>query len=67
MQRLCKTSQSAVVRARIDPGIKHEAEKALAAMGITVSDAIRIFVTRVATEKAMPFRLRAGEARRLTR
>lgn len=46
---------NAVVRARIDEDIKEEASLALAAMGLSVSDAIRIMLTRVAREKALPF------------
>jgi DNA-damage-inducible protein J len=44
-----------VVRARIDEHIKEEASAVLAAMGLTVSDAFRIMLTRVAREKALPF------------
>jgi DNA-damage-inducible protein J len=46
---------NAVVRARIDEHIKEEATVVLAAMGLTVSDAFRILLTRVAREKALPF------------
>ncbi len=46
---------NAVVRARIDQNIKEEATVVLAAMGLTVSDAFRIMLTRVAREKALPF------------
>jgi DNA-damage-inducible protein J len=46
---------NAVVRARIDARIKEEATVVLAAMGLTVSDAFRILLTRVAREKALPF------------
>ncbi|CAA6824114.1 MAG: DNA-damage-inducible protein J [uncultured Thiotrichaceae bacterium] len=46
---------NAVVRARIDEHIKEEAATVLATMGLTVSDAFRIMLTRVATEKALPF------------
>ena len=46
---------NAVVRARIDRQIKEEASVVLAAMGLTVSDAFRIMLTRVAREKALPF------------
>ena len=46
---------NAVVRARIDANIKEEATAVLAAMGLTVSDAFRIMLTRVAREKALPF------------
>lgn len=48
-------SANAVVRARIDEHIKEEATAVLAAMGLTVSDAFRILLTRVAREKALPF------------
>lgn len=44
-----------VVRARIDEHIKEEASAVLAAMGLSVSDAFRIMLTRVAREKALPF------------
>ena len=46
---------NAVVRARINEHIKEEAGVVLAAMGLTVSDAFRILLTRVAQEKALPF------------
>ncbi len=48
-------SENAVVRARIDEHIKEEASAVLAAMGLTVSDAFRILLTRIAREKALPF------------
>lgn len=48
-------STNAVVRARIDEHIKEEATVVLAAMGLTVSDAFRLMLTRVAREKALPF------------
>lgn len=44
-----------VVRARIDEHIKEEASVVLEAMGLTVSDAFRILLTRIAREKALPF------------
>lgn len=44
-----------VVRARIDGHIKEEATNVLAQMGLSVSDAIRMLLTRVATDKALPF------------
>ena len=48
-------SENTVVRARIDEHIKEEASTVLAAMGLTVSDAFRILLTRIAREKALPF------------
>lgn len=46
---------NAVVRARIDENIKEEAASVLQAMGLSTSDAIRLMLTRVAREKALPF------------
>ena len=48
-------AENAVVRARIDGQIKDEATVVLAAMGLTVSDAFRLLLTRVAHDKALPF------------
>jgi DNA-damage-inducible protein J len=48
-------STNAVVRARIDEHIKEEAAIVLASMGLTVSDAFRMLLTRVARDKALPF------------
>ena len=46
---------NAVVRARIDEHTKDEASAVLAAMGLTVSDALRMMLIRIAREKALPF------------
>lgn len=48
-------TENAVVRARIDERIKNEASAVLAAMGLTVSDAFRLMMVRIAKEKALPF------------
>ena len=48
-------AENAVVRARINEKIKEEATVVLASMGLTVSDAFRMMLTRVAREKALPF------------
>ena len=42
-------------QARIDPTVKEEAATVLAAVGLTVSDALRLLLIRVAQEKALPF------------
>ena len=44
-----------LVQARIDGAIKEEAATVLAAMGLTVSDAVRLMLTKVAQDKALPF------------
>ncbi len=46
---------NSVVRARIDEHIKAEAEAVLASIGLTVSDAFRMMIMRIAKEKALPF------------
>ncbi|MFP5212631.1 MAG: type II toxin-antitoxin system RelB/DinJ family antitoxin [Acidobacteriota bacterium] len=48
-------TQNAVVRARIDGRIKAEAEAVLASIGLTVSDAFRMMMVKIAAEKALPF------------
>jgi DNA-damage-inducible protein J len=48
-------SANAVVRARIDESIKEEASIVLESMGLTLSDAFRMLLIRVAKEKALPF------------
>ncbi len=44
-----------VVRARIDSKTKEEAAAVLATIGLTVSDAFRLMMIRIAREKALPF------------
>ncbi|HMN73694.1 MAG TPA: type II toxin-antitoxin system RelB/DinJ family antitoxin [Rhodoblastus sp.] len=48
-----------VVRARIDARTKKRAAAALDAMGLSISDAIRLLLMRVADEKKLPFAVRA--------
>ena len=48
-------AENAVVRARIDERIKNEAAAVLSAMGLTVSDAFRLMMVRIAKDKALPF------------
>ena len=47
-----------VVRARINAQVKESAAKVLADMGLSVSDAIRLLLVRVAAEKALPFEIK---------
>ena len=46
---------NALVQARIDGVVKEEAAAVLATMGLTISDAVRLLLTRVAREHALPF------------
>jgi len=44
-----------IVRARIDQATKERASAALATMGLSISDAIRLLMLRIADEKRLPF------------
>jgi DNA-damage-inducible protein J len=44
-----------IVRARIDEHVKEEAATVLASIGLTVSDAFRLMMVRIAKDKALPF------------
>lgn len=54
-RRILTMPANQLVQARIDGAIKAEAAAVLAAMGLTVSDAVRLMLTRVAREHALPF------------
>jgi DNA-damage-inducible protein J len=47
-----------VVRSRIDPVVKLEADRILREMGITLSDGIRLFLFQVIAENALPFKVK---------
>ena len=55
-------ASDSVVRARIDTVTKERATAALAEMGMSVSDAIRLLLTRVAADRAMPFAIPSPNA-----
>jgi len=48
---------NALIQTRIDEDIKDRASAVLGAMGLTVSDAVRILLTRTANEGALPLEL----------
>ena len=52
----------AIVRARIDAQTKARATAALEAMGLSISDAIRLLMIRVADEKRLPFAVKVPNA-----
>ena len=52
------------VRARIDTETKERAADALDAMGLSISDAIRLLMLRVADERRLPFDIKAPDAAR---
>jgi len=51
-----------MVHVRVDEKIKQKASKTLAAMGISVSDAVRMLLVRVAAERALPFDVKIPNA-----
>jgi DNA-damage-inducible protein J len=55
-------AQTAFVRARIDEDLKDEAAAVLGEMGLTVSDLVRITLTRVAKDRALPFEIKVPNA-----
>ena len=55
-------SAAEIVRARIEPELKEQATAVLTKMGLSMSDAIRLMLVRVATEKALPFEVRVPNA-----
>ena len=57
---------NAVVRSRISVDVKEKATAVLEDMGLTVSDVIRIVLTRVAKESALPFDLKPNKLTRET-
>jgi DNA-damage-inducible protein J len=50
------------VRARIDTDTKERAARALEAMGLTISDAIRLLMLRIADERRLPFDVKVPNA-----
>ena len=53
---------NAFVRARIDGRLKEEAEVVLSYFGLTISDAVRLTLTRIANDKALPLELKIPNA-----
>ncbi|RRJ82764.1 type II toxin-antitoxin system RelB/DinJ family antitoxin [Aestuariirhabdus litorea] len=52
------TMKTEIVRARIEPEIKADAEQVLEQIGMSMADAIRLFVTQVARRQEFPIELR---------
>ena len=52
-----------MVHIRVDETLKTQATETLAAMGLSLSDAVRVFLTRVVAEQGLPFALKAPNAK----
>ena len=57
------TTSDTYVRARIDTTTKERAADALEAMGLSISDAIRLLMLRVADERRLPFEIKVPNSR----
>ena len=51
-----------MIHVRLDDSLKKDASTALEAMGLSLSDAIRVFMTRVAADQKFPFALEVPNA-----
>ena len=51
-------SKTAMIRARMEPGLKDEAEQVLAQVGLTPTEAIRLFYRQVSLHGGLPFEVR---------
>lgn len=56
-------AETTMVHVRVDEKVKVNASATLAAMGMSVSDAVRMMLVRVAAEKALPFGVRVPNAK----
>ncbi len=59
-------ANSTMIHDRIDEEIKKKAAKTLYDMGLSLSDAVRVFLVRVVAEKQMPFSLKVPNAETLS-
>ena len=55
-------AQSSMLHIRVDDKTKTQATEALAAMGLSMSDAVRIFLKRVVNDQAFPLELKVPNA-----
>ena len=55
-------AESSMVHVRVDNDTKAQATEALAAMGLSVSDAVRLFLRRVVADQALPLELKVPNA-----
>ena len=61
--RTTRRTSDTYVRARIDSVTKERAADALEAMGLSISDAIRLLMLRVVAERRLPFEVKAPNAK----
>ncbi len=55
-------TNTSMLHIRVDKDVKEQAAEALATMGLSVSDAVRLFLRRVVVEQAFPLELKVPNA-----
>ena len=58
-------TQTSMLHIRVDDDIKEQATLALTSMGLSVSDAVRMFLRRVVVDQAFPLELKVPNAETL--
>lgn len=61
-QEATMAATTTMIHVRVDENVKAQAAQTLAAMGLTVSDAVRVFLTRVVADNELPFAISAPNA-----
>ena len=59
------TTQTSMLHIRVDDDIKEQATQTLTAMGLSMSDAVRLFLRRVVIDQAFPLELKVPNAQTL--
>jgi len=59
-------SSTTMVHVRVDEQLKEKANETLALMGLSVSDAVRVFLMRVVADRQMPFEIKVPNAETLS-
>lgn len=55
-------AKTEMIRARVEPELKHRAEEVLRELGLSATEAITLFYKQVAMHKGLPFELRIPNA-----
>lgn len=50
--------KSALINARIEPGLKEDAEKIIKALGLSITEAITLFYKQITFHNGIPFELK---------
>jgi len=63
MSTATRETMTAEVRTRITPDLKEQATEVLSSCGLNVSDAVRLFLTKVVSEGGLPFAVKTPNAK----